>query len=84
MNASLLFVGDTDPCLHIEDHAINGEILAEFRVPQTFLDGLRYCNWPGRSQVLHRAPITYFLDGAHTPKSLHVSNHLFLHISTCF
>ncbi|VDK88497.1 unnamed protein product [Litomosoides sigmodontis] len=48
----------------------NSEILPGFVVPQEFLDGIRLCQWRGRSQMIQRASVTYYLDGAHTPKSL--------------
>lgn len=45
-------------------------ILHGFTVPTTFIYGLRFCVWPGRSQVVKVDSTTYFIDGAHTPKSL--------------
>ncbi|KAL3990274.1 bifunctional protein FolC family protein [Acanthocheilonema viteae] len=48
----------------------NSEVLPGFVVPQKFLDGIRLCRWRGRSQIIKRGSITYYLDGAHTPKSL--------------
>uniref|UniRef100_A0A0M3IH22 tetrahydrofolate synthase n=1 Tax=Ascaris lumbricoides TaxID=6252 RepID=A0A0M3IH22_ASCLU len=51
-----------------------GSVLPGFRVPDEFLDGIRLCEWPGRSQVLKLDSVTYFLDGAHTPKSLQDCN----------
>ncbi|KAH7727916.1 FolC protein [Aphelenchoides avenae] len=39
-------------------------------VPAIVTDAIRSCSWPGRSQILAKGSITYFLDGAHTPKSL--------------
>lgn len=53
-----------------------GSVLPGFRVPDEFLDGIRLCEWPGRSQVLKLDSVTYFLDGAHTPKSLQVRTRL--------
>lgn len=50
----------------------NIPVLPGFHVSNAFLQGIRSCRWPGRSQVLRRGRITYFLDGAHTPKSLEV------------
>uniref|UniRef100_A0A915AHB8 Folylpolyglutamate synthase n=1 Tax=Parascaris univalens TaxID=6257 RepID=A0A915AHB8_PARUN len=47
-----------------------GSVLPGFLVPDEFLDGIRLCEWEGRSQVLKLGSVTYFLDGAHTPKSL--------------
>jgi folylpolyglutamate synthase len=32
--------------------------------------GLRDCRWPGRCQVVEAGAVTYFLDGAHTYKSM--------------
>ncbi|PIK39283.1 putative folylpolyglutamate synthase, mitochondrial-like [Apostichopus japonicus] len=32
--------------------------------------GLRECYWPGRSQTIQRERVTYYLDGAHTARSL--------------
>uniref|UniRef100_A0A2K6KZP1 Folylpolyglutamate synthase n=1 Tax=Rhinopithecus bieti TaxID=61621 RepID=A0A2K6KZP1_RHIBE len=32
--------------------------------------GLRNTEWPGRTQVLRRGPLTWYLDGAHTPSSV--------------
>ncbi|VDD96029.1 unnamed protein product [Enterobius vermicularis] len=48
----------------------SGLNLNGFAPPASFINGLRLCSWPGRSQVLKLDNITYFIDGAHTPKSL--------------
>ncbi|MCP9263034.1 Folylpoly-gamma-glutamate synthetase [Dirofilaria immitis] len=48
----------------------DSEMLPVFVVPQKFLDGIRLCHWQGRSQIIKRGSVTYYLDGAHTPKSL--------------
>uniref|UniRef100_A0A914P0G6 tetrahydrofolate synthase n=1 Tax=Panagrolaimus davidi TaxID=227884 RepID=A0A914P0G6_9BILA len=48
--------------------------LTGFSVPQEFLDGLKKCSWKGRGQILKKDNITFFLDGAHTPKSLQFCN----------
>ena len=32
--------------------------------------GLQDCQWPGRCQVIHRPGVSYFVDGAHTNRSL--------------
>ncbi|VDK47770.1 unnamed protein product [Anisakis simplex] len=48
-----------------------GSTLPGFVVPEQFIDGIRLCKWPGRSQMLRISDsLIYFLDGAHTPKSL--------------
>lgn len=36
--------------------------------------GLRNCRWPGRAQTVKKAGVTYYLDGAHTPRSLQVGS----------
>uniref|UniRef100_A0A914DCS7 Folylpolyglutamate synthase n=1 Tax=Acrobeloides nanus TaxID=290746 RepID=A0A914DCS7_9BILA len=46
------------------------ELLEAFEVPAIFLEGLKNCFWPGRGQILLKNEISYFLDGAHTPKSI--------------
>ncbi|XP_069332923.1 folylpolyglutamate synthase, mitochondrial isoform X4 [Eulemur rufifrons] len=35
--------------------------------------GLRNTEWPGRTQVLRRGPLTWYLDGAHTSSSVQAS-----------
>uniref|UniRef100_A0A1I8ED53 tetrahydrofolate synthase n=1 Tax=Wuchereria bancrofti TaxID=6293 RepID=A0A1I8ED53_WUCBA len=58
---------------HVENIQVsNSEVLPGFVVPQEFLDGIRLCQWLGRSQIIERGSVTYYLDGAHTPKSLEV------------
>uniref|UniRef100_A0AAA9TGE6 Folylpolyglutamate synthase n=2 Tax=Bos taurus TaxID=9913 RepID=A0AAA9TGE6_BOVIN len=32
--------------------------------------GLRHTEWPGRTQLLRRGPLTWYLDGAHTTSSM--------------
>ena len=34
------------------------------------LSGLQDCQWPGRCQVLNKPGVSYFVDGAHTNRSL--------------
>ncbi|CAG9534354.1 unnamed protein product [Cercopithifilaria johnstoni] len=57
---------------------LNSEVLPGFVVPQKFLDGIRLCRWRGRSQIIKRGSVTYYLDGAHTPKSLECCMNWFL------
>ena len=37
------------------------------------IKGIENCHWPGRSQTVETERAKYFLDGAHTPKSMEVS-----------
>ncbi|XP_077986684.1 folylpolyglutamate synthase, mitochondrial-like isoform X2 [Glandiceps talaboti] len=41
-----------------------------FRLIDTFIYGLRSCYWAGRNQTITRGRVSYFLDGAHTPRSI--------------
>lgn len=41
-----------------------------FTITHKMAEGVDECRWPGRTQVLHRGPVTYFLDGAHTEDSI--------------
>ncbi|KAI1724250.1 putative folylpolyglutamate synthase [Ditylenchus destructor] len=53
----------------LKGQALNHNQLA-YKVPEVFVEALEKCTWPGRSQILREGNITYFIDGAHTPKSL--------------
>ncbi|KAJ8286467.1 hypothetical protein GJAV_G00039560 [Gymnothorax javanicus] len=41
-----------------------------FQPSPTMLEGLKVTEWAGRTQTLQHGPITYFLDGAHTVRSM--------------
>ncbi|XP_076019808.1 folylpolyglutamate synthase, mitochondrial-like [Genypterus blacodes] len=41
-----------------------------FKPSPTMVKGLANTNWPGRTQKLRHGAITYFLDGAHTMRSM--------------
>lgn len=45
-------------------------VLPGFPVPNEFIEGLKTCSWKGRGQTVKKGRFTYFLDGAHTPKSI--------------
>lgn len=49
-----------------------GELQASWIPEQSPLPllGLRDTEWPGRTQVLRRGPVTWYLDGAHTASSV--------------
>ncbi|XP_028408345.1 folylpolyglutamate synthase, mitochondrial-like isoform X2 [Dendronephthya gigantea] len=42
----------------------------EFPLPESFKEGLAKVFWPGRTQCVERDDITFYLDGAHTRKSI--------------
>uniref|UniRef100_A0A672PJZ5 Folylpolyglutamate synthase n=1 Tax=Sinocyclocheilus grahami TaxID=75366 RepID=A0A672PJZ5_SINGR len=46
-----------------------------------FLTGLAETEWPGRNQTLKHGPVTYFLDGAHTTRSMQACVHWFNEIA---
>ncbi|VDL79519.1 unnamed protein product [Nippostrongylus brasiliensis] len=41
-----------------------------FHVPPAVVEALESCRWRGRSQIVDAGQIRYYLDGAHTPKSM--------------
>ncbi|XP_072015626.1 folylpolyglutamate synthase, mitochondrial-like isoform X2 [Amphiura filiformis] len=41
-----------------------------FVLPDSFIKGLKNCYWPGRNQTFSRDRVTYYVDGAHTPRSM--------------
>ncbi|GMT05069.1 hypothetical protein PENTCL1PPCAC_27243, partial [Pristionchus entomophagus] len=43
---------------------------APFAVPSQWAEAIGHCHWPGRSQILERGSRRFFLDGAHTVKSM--------------
>ncbi|XP_051960053.1 folylpolyglutamate synthase, mitochondrial [Xyrauchen texanus] len=42
-----------------------------FQPSPAMIKGLAETEWPGRNQTLKHGPVTYFLDGAHTTRSMH-------------
>ncbi|XP_063140635.1 folylpolyglutamate synthase, mitochondrial isoform X5 [Rattus norvegicus] len=46
-----------------------------FRPTPHMRRGLRDTEWPGRTQVLQRGPVTWYLDGAHTTSSVQACVH---------
>ncbi|KAK8380551.1 hypothetical protein O3P69_016861 [Scylla paramamosain] len=51
------------------DH-LNVPVAIPFTLSDEDVLGLKYAVWPGRSQVMVSGPLTFFLDGAHTPVSM--------------
>ncbi|XP_078502786.1 folylpolyglutamate synthase, mitochondrial isoform X3 [Lissotriton helveticus] len=41
-----------------------------FRPSLSMLEGLQDTEWLGRTQILHRGPVSYYIDGAHTSSSV--------------
>ncbi|XP_062515085.1 folylpolyglutamate synthase, mitochondrial-like isoform X2 [Corticium candelabrum] len=61
---------------HAESHEV--PTASVFDLADNFRNGLKTCFWPGRNQVISRPRITYFVDGAHTPRSLRACQNWFL------
>ncbi|PAV58304.1 hypothetical protein WR25_02211 [Diploscapter pachys] len=54
-------------------HAIESFVSGKgFPVPIEMIKGIENCRWPGRSHTVETERAKYFLDGAHTPKSMEV------------
>ncbi|XP_006818114.1 folylpolyglutamate synthase, mitochondrial-like [Saccoglossus kowalevskii] len=53
-------------------YSMDGDIqtASAFKLPATFISGLRDCCLPGRTQIVKHDNVTYYLDGAHTPMSM--------------
>lgn len=49
-----------------------------FQPTSSMRHGLRVTEWPGRTQVLRRGPLTWYLDGAHTTSSIQACVRWFL------
>lgn len=52
------------------DEAISGSPASAFRLNPVMVKGLTDTEWPGRNQTLIHGDVTYFLDGAHTLRSM--------------
>eukprot|EP00092_Neocalanus_flemingeri_P039637 GFUD01043167.1.p1 GENE.GFUD01043167.1~~GFUD01043167.1.p1 ORF type:complete len:537 (+),score=171.68 GFUD01043167.1:268-1878(+) len=61
-------VPQVPPVLHHEGHLL--PVLAPARLTQATSKGLQLTRWPGRSQVIRREGVEYYLDGAHTEESM--------------
>ncbi|XP_030063815.1 folylpolyglutamate synthase, mitochondrial isoform X1 [Microcaecilia unicolor] len=48
-----------------------------FRLSFAMVQGLRETEWLGRTQILQRGALTYYIDGAHTTSSMHACVHWF-------
>ncbi|KIH60720.1 protein FolC [Ancylostoma duodenale] len=46
------------------------EIGEPFFVPRPIVEAIESCHWRGRSQIVDLKRVRYYLDGAHTPKSM--------------
>ncbi|RCN26192.1 protein FolC, partial [Ancylostoma caninum] len=46
------------------------EIGEPFFVPRPIVEAIESCHWRGRSQIVDMKRVRYYLDGAHTPKSM--------------
>ncbi|XP_051537101.1 folylpolyglutamate synthase, mitochondrial-like isoform X2 [Myxocyprinus asiaticus] len=72
----------TDPVLSspVEFSGVNPA--QAFRPSPAMIKGLAETEWPGRNQTLKRGPVTYFLDGAHTTRSMQACVRWFNEVAT--
>ncbi|CAG2069055.1 unnamed protein product, partial [Timema podura] len=54
------------------------ETAQPFSITQRLALGLKLCSWPGRTQVIHKDNLLYFLDGAHTLESMELCSQWFI------
>ncbi|XP_067105906.1 folylpolyglutamate synthase, mitochondrial isoform X1 [Osmerus mordax] len=52
-------------------------LASAFQISPIMAKGLADTEWPGRTQTLEHGPVTYFLDGAHTMRSMQACVHWF-------
>ncbi|XP_064395297.1 folylpolyglutamate synthase, mitochondrial-like [Halichondria panicea] len=65
-----------------EKRHLHGVPVAQpFPLTPQFYEGLREVRWPGRNQIIKRERVTYYVDGAHTPKSIETSAEWFMEVS---
>ncbi|XP_029025716.1 folylpolyglutamate synthase, mitochondrial [Betta splendens] len=56
------------PSMHFENTSVFQA--SPFKPTPVMLKGLAHTEWPGRNQTLRHGDVTYFLDGAHTMRSM--------------
>uniref|UniRef100_A0A8C1ND27 Folylpolyglutamate synthase n=1 Tax=Cyprinus carpio TaxID=7962 RepID=A0A8C1ND27_CYPCA len=54
----------------LQRHFLTGVPAPVFQPSPAMIKGLAETEWPGRNQTLKHGPVTYFLDGAHTTRSM--------------
>nr|CAD7434075.1 unnamed protein product [Timema monikensis] len=54
------------------------ETAQPFSITRRLALGLKQCSWPGRTQVIHKDNLLYFLDGAHTLESMELCSQWFI------
>lgn len=71
----------TDPALSaVEFSGVNPA--PAFQPSPAMIKGLMETEWPGRNQTLKHGPVTYFLDGAHTTRSMQACVRWFNEVAT--
>ena len=58
--------GSCDICYHIKQITWSEKCTST----HYYCIGVERCKWPGRQQVINRDHVTFYLDGAHTSKSI--------------
>ncbi|KAJ8038851.1 Folylpolyglutamate synthase, mitochondrial [Holothuria leucospilota] len=58
--------------------AVGMPVAEPILLPESFIAGLRDCYWAGRNQTIVRERVTYYIDGAHTLRSIEACRKWFM------
>ncbi|CAH1786523.1 unnamed protein product [Owenia fusiformis] len=81
-NKSDLIENDTQNEMELSTSKDEVAIAPAFSITPSVADALKSCFWPGRNQTIKRERVTYYVDGAHTPKSIEQCVHWFQTVSS--
>ncbi|XP_066994340.2 folylpolyglutamate synthase, mitochondrial isoform X2 [Anabrus simplex] len=70
------------PKLDASNGFVSIPMASGFPVGLNMMQGLKSCSWPGRTQVIQKERVIYFLDGAHTAESMEMCVSWFQHLSS--
>ncbi|XP_038046868.1 folylpolyglutamate synthase, mitochondrial-like isoform X2 [Patiria miniata] len=83
-NGSEVLLGQTFKLANVSNSAVSTaedvgmETAKPFVVPSHFMKGMEECYWPGRTQTVKTENVTYYIDGAHTPRSIQACQNWFM------
>nr|AAH58343.1 Folylpolyglutamate synthase [Danio rerio] len=70
----------TDPASPVEFSGVSSA--PAFQPSPAMIKGLAETEWPGRNQTLKHGPVTYYMDGAHTTRSMQACVRWFNEVAT--
>lgn len=70
----------TDPASSVEFSGVSSA--PAFQPSPAMIKGLAETEWPGRNQTLKHGPVTYYMDGAHTTRSMQACVRWFNEVAT--